>query len=467
MRMPGIAGVVAPWRTARLLPETPVLLALSGGADSVALMHLLHGLSKRDGFPLKLAHLHHGIRGAEADRDQAFCRALAEKYGLELFCEQVDVPALAARSGHGLEETARQVRYAWFADLMREQGIPLLVTAHHADDNLETLLFRLCRGSGTGGLSGISPIRDFASGVLVRPLLQVTRSEILAYCEENQLEFVIDSTNSDTTYTRNRLRAEVVPVLEELFGAPQMRAGDAARALAEDDEFLCELAKPLCREAREQGMEIAALERTALPVRKRALLQWITQVTGHVPERVHLEALLTLADGRTQNAEVALPGDWGAIAECGFLHLLKREQLKAPPMRMPLELGEVTLADRGMSLSVKKGEPPTKVHNLSTSSCIILKLKFDIMESGFYWRTLEEGDVLLTGGMHKKLSKLYARVGIPPCRRVQIPLLCDARGIVWAPFVGARDGLGVDGTSYALSVSLWSTAFNDKIGKDV
>ena len=209
-------GAATPQALAGLDKTTPVLLAFSGGADSRALLHFLATRANEDGFPLTLAHVNHGIRGEEALRDRGFCQAVAETYGLELCILDADIPSLAKEHGRGLEEEARVVRYEYFERLMRERRIPLLATAHHADDNLETVLFHLCRGTGLSGLCGIAPTRDLAYGILTRPLLQVSRREILAYCHNNNLEYVTDSTNSDTAYARNRIRGEVIPILSDL-----------------------------------------------------------------------------------------------------------------------------------------------------------------------------------------------------------------------------------------------------------
>ena len=174
--------ICPPWRLAGCAPGTPVLTGLSGGADSVALTHLLARCAARDGFPLTALHVHHGIRGAEADRDAAFCAAFAKALGVELITVRVDVPALAEASGDGLETAARDARYRVFEAVMRERGIPLLATAHHADDNAETVLFRLCRGTGLRGLCGIPACRQLGDGWVTRPLLPFTKEELLSYC---------------------------------------------------------------------------------------------------------------------------------------------------------------------------------------------------------------------------------------------------------------------------------------------
>ena len=189
---------VPPHRLANAAKGSAVLLSLSGRADSRALLHLLADDAARSGYALHLAHLHHGIRGTEADRDLQFCQALADRYGCPLHVQWENVPQLAKERGISPEMAGRQARYQFFARLMQQYDIPLLATAHHADDNLETILFNLSRGSGLGGICGIPETRDVESGMLLRPLLAVDRSELLAYCEQRNIPYVTDGTNVQT-----------------------------------------------------------------------------------------------------------------------------------------------------------------------------------------------------------------------------------------------------------------------------
>ena len=212
------------------LPDAPAYaVALSGGADSTLLLELtLRALLRRfgaDGRARMVAiHLHHGIRGEEADRDLDFCRALCARRGVELVADRADIPALAAAAGESQETVARRERYALFRRVMTEKGIPILLTAHHADDNLETVLERLLRGSGTRGMGGIPPSRGLEGAseacplTVCRPLLEWTRRDILAACEELGLDYVTDSTNLEGDCTRNRIRHGVIPVLEAMAG---------------------------------------------------------------------------------------------------------------------------------------------------------------------------------------------------------------------------------------------------------
>ena len=450
------------WRSPSTLSGLPsnasVLLALSGGADSRALLDMLAKCADVDGFSLTLAHVNHSIRGETALRDRAFCQRLADAYGLEIVFLDADVPALAKEHGRGLEEEAREVRYAFFARLMEERSIPLLATAHHADDLLETVLFRLSRGTGPAGLCGIAPSRRFANGFLTRPLLRVTREEILDYCRVNKLEFVVDETNTDTAYARNRIRSEVVPILESLFPTPQKRVLSLTEDLREDEALLTELCEECLDRARTpMGLSVEVLCQAPTPICRRVLMRWVEAQTGSAPERVHLAALMRLIVGETPRARVALPNGVSAVAEMGYLRALSSCETVGE-ICMPFCDGVTDFPTLGVSICVQKGDGNdalTKINNLSTVLHINLNKNSAIIKKECFWRTYREGDVILQHGMHKKLRRLYREAGVPPRLRNRIPLLCDAEGILWAPFSNAlRDGASDDGEPYTVCVSL-------------
>ncbi len=444
-----------PYVLAGVSANSTVLLALSGGADSCVLLDLLDECACREGFPLLLAHVNHGIRGEEALRDRAFCLSLAEQYHREICVLDADVPALAKQHGTGLEEEARRVRYAFFEELMRERDIPLLATAHHADDNMETVLFRMGRGTGTAGLGGIAPCRPFGNGFLTRPLLEISRKDVMRFCAERGLKYVTDSTNADQSLSRNRIRAQITPVMESLFDDPQAKVLQMTRSLREDEAYLSELSDALYGRAREGGsLKRSVLANAPAPLGKRVLAHWVLSVTGHHPEAVHLNALFDLVSGRTPSAEAALTGEYFAALECGLLRIFRKKHGAFEPFHIPLRCEERVFPDTDIRISVRKRKKLTKIHNLSTQSCINLKMDSVIMNGGLYWRPRREGDTLLQGGCHKRLKTLYAANGIPSRRRGVIPLLCDGEGIVWAPFAGARDGVLTQGDGEALLLTV-------------
>ncbi|HIS67540.1 MAG TPA: tRNA lysidine(34) synthetase TilS, partial [Candidatus Scatomorpha merdipullorum] len=188
-----------------------VLCAVSGGADSVYLLHKCCELRAAKGLSVCAAHYNHCLRGEESERDERFVRALCEELGVELKAGRGDVAAYARENKLGIEEAARKLRYEFLERAADELGCEMILTAHNADDNAETMLMALARGAGPRGLAGIPPVR----GRVARPMLDVTRAEIERYLAENGFEYVEDSTNASTDYTRNRIRKLVMPVLRE------------------------------------------------------------------------------------------------------------------------------------------------------------------------------------------------------------------------------------------------------------
>ena len=217
-----------------MLPEGAlVLAAVSGGADSISLLHWLHTRRVR----VAAAHLHHGLRGASADADEAFVREFCAARDIPFHAGHADVRALAAREGLSIEEAGRRARYDFLERTAAATGASRVATAHHADDNAETLLFQLVRGARSG-LGGIAPVR----GIYIRPFLGLTRAQIEAYAEANALAYRFDEMNGDDAYARNYIRHEIMPRLTKLNAAAAPHIAEAARTLRAEGEFLDALA---------------------------------------------------------------------------------------------------------------------------------------------------------------------------------------------------------------------------------
>ena len=228
-----------------------VLVGYSGGADSSALLRLFSEECGKRGLYLKAVHVHHGIRGDEADRDAEFCKETAERLGVDFELIKADIPELARLSGKGIEETARDFRYSEFLRILSsDDRLDVVSTAHNSDDNAETLLFNLIRGSGVSGLSGIPPSRPLGEYGIIRPLIGVSKKEIVDFCESEGIDFIHDSTNDDTAYTRNFIRHDIMPRIKKLnpsFDEAVSRLAKTARA---DDDCLDELAGELIKSGR-------------------------------------------------------------------------------------------------------------------------------------------------------------------------------------------------------------------------
>ena len=225
-----------------------ILCAVSGGRDSMALLHVLLRLSTQIGFSVAAAHYNHRLRES-AGRDEDLVRRYCAQRGIPFTVGNGDVRAHAKANGASIEDAARTMRYAFLREASRDCGADYIATAHHRQDNAETLLLHLLRGSGLQGLGGIAPIRS----ELIRPLLEADRRDIDTYITENDIPYAEDETNSDTAYTRNRLRLELLPLLEEIAPGSVGRIADAAVRLRADEDFLHRHSSALAPEMDENG----------------------------------------------------------------------------------------------------------------------------------------------------------------------------------------------------------------------
>lgn len=344
-------------------PGSKVLCAVSGGADSMCLLHML---SQRKDIGLVAAHFNHQLRGREADRDEEFVREICSRWGIPLTVGQGDVGAFSRREGLSTEEAGRVLRYAFLEGAAQVEGCELIATAHNADDNAEAMLLSLIRGTGLSGLAGIPPRR----GEIVRPLLELTRSDILAYLEEHRIPHREDSSNTDEYYARNRLRAQVMPVLRELNPRMAEHMLQTARRVREADGVLEAQAQSLAAQAAEEEGRVSlphkVLESAPPGLGPRIILRLLDMLKVGRKDfgAVHLESVLALKRG----GQVHLPHNVTARYQGEDLIL---ELRPGPPPEAALEPGKpfpfgpytLTLLDApqgdGLPLSVPRGSALT------------------------------------------------------------------------------------------------------------
>ncbi len=298
-----------PIDTTLLKPGLRLAVGVSGGADSVALLRALAARRAELGLVLHVAHLHHGLRGDEADADRAFVQSIAEEHSLPFHEKQVDTAREAERNAESIEEAARRLRYAWFRQLMAQAGLDAVATAHTLDDQAETVLAKFLRGAWTEGLGGIHPVVEFPEGRILRPLLVARRGEVLGYLQGLGQLWREDSSNLDTTFTRNRLRHEVLPLLAGFN--PRLREHLAQMSvLARDEEawWHAELARVAPQivlsgrpvrgggRAAGEGFAIDAPRLASLPpALQRRVLRFAAEQFGASLDFVATEELRTLA----------------------------------------------------------------------------------------------------------------------------------------------------------------------------
>ena len=418
-------------------PGCRALCAVSGGADSMCLLHLAVSLGAERGFTVLAAHYNHRLRGAESDRDEAFVRDWCGKNGVELHVGSGDVAARAARLGQGVEETARQMRYAFLNETARSLEADRIATAHNADDNAETLLLHLVRGSGLQGLTGIAPRR----GALVRPLLTTPRAEIEAYAAEHQLSYVEDSTNADTAYTRNRLRREIMPLLRELNPRLTESLSDTVRYLRSDNDYLNAQAAQACLNARWaeddlviEARHIAALPAAIAPRAARRLLEMMGDGDTDC-SAAHLNAIVDLCRGDDPSAVTFLPG--GRMAQRVYKELLLTRQADPlPPFEaVPLDLDGVTQAgdwrvECRPAVCPEDARPDGYRFWLDAAA----------LEGGALLRPRVQGDeITLPRRCAKSVKKLFIDEKFPRYVRERVPVLARGEEVLAVAGFGAQE----------------------------
>ena len=418
-------------RIVSLAPDDGIIVALSGGADSVSLLSVLDRLRKDGTLPCELsllaAHVNHGLRGEEADRDEQFVRRFCKEKQIPLEVLKVKV-AEERLKGEGVEEAGRRIRYGFFRRLQQQYGYRFVATAHTADDQLETVLLNLTRGSGLNGLCGIPPVRDD----IIRPLLTCSREEIERYCEENQLSFVTDSTNTDTAYRRNQIRQTVLPLLKEMNPQIVSACNRLTDSLREDEALLSRLTRELLQSARRpDGQYDRELLLFAPPALLRRAVKGVMETAGGAPEERHVrsvEEMLNAGEGVLQ-----IPGEVTVTVKG---NLLSAEPRAARPQKVayfeyPVTPG-ATLSIAGKTYTAKcvtreNFENTRKVYK----NVLKFALDYDRITNGLIVRQRKVGDAFHpVGGAGKTLKKYFQEQKIPTDERAAIPILCDDEGVV-------------------------------------
>ena len=411
------------------------LVGFSGGADSVCLVHALHILLGPD--RLAAVHINHMLRGAEADADEAFCRDFCAKLGISFHAKKIDVSAICG--GTGFEKAARDIRYAVFREEAEKNGCTSVSLAHTASDNLETVIFHLCRGTGLAGLAGIPPKRPLGHVTVVRPLLSCTREEIMAYIEENGLSYRTDSTNSDIRYTRNFIRHEIVPLLKQINPAAEANTSAAAATVADAADYLHAEAGKITEKNQIRTEAPIGLLSSLPPALFYDLLNMMYQnAGGDTLYSVQAEAVHRLIRSEKKGRHIELTGEIVAAADGDMLRLMPKRDFEKEAcgidFSVSLHIGENRLPGGGM-LYIGAVPPIDSLKAARFSAHIRLP---ETSLASLYARVRREGEGYRTGGMTRTLKKLLC--GAPLAVKRYRPVVCDADGILWYPGAGLADG---------------------------
>ena len=418
-----------------MLKENDALLVgVSGGADSVCLLHVLKTLAEEYKVKLAVAHIHHGIRGNDADKDAAFVKKICREWKIPVFFHKVSAKEIAKEEKISLETAGRLARYRYFHALCEKKKFNKIATAHNQNDQAETILMRVLRGTGIDGLSGIRYVRE--DGV-IRPLLDIPRKDIEAYCEENSLAYCLDKTNGENDYTRNRIRNQLLPQLEEYNPNLLDALSTLGQNMAEDGAFLDGYARRLYRrlngpigKRRPVVLDIESMKMVLPAIRTRLFRLAAEDAMGksYQAERNHWESVTELLTKQT-GTTVVLPKGLTVTVQYGWLAFespADRQKTEESTAVYSIEPGGIyDLETATVSFYVKDGKE-SKAKNQ-------MMLDYDkIKEKNLTLRTRRTGDriALFQDGREKKLKDFFIDQKIPRGDRNHIWLLCEGKQVL-------------------------------------
>ena len=417
-----------------------IIVGVSGGPDSLALLHGLNTLSPTYGWRLTAVHVHHQLRGGEADADARFVASFCREHHISYEVRQVNVRQYLDQYGGNLQDVARKLRYEAFADVADKLGVTKLALGHHADDQAETVLMRFLRGAGTRGLAGIPVKRQSGRLQIVRPLWRVWRRDIERYCDEFRLNPRHDSSNESSDYLRNHIRLELIPKLQQYN--PQLKLGmlQLSEQLAAEEEMW----KKWTRVALERVLEgqgptqwtlsISEFHALSLALQRRVIQLILSYLSIH--SWAHTESVRQLTNHASPSARCSLPHGWVAERDYSLLHIRKRETT-AP-------------AEDGYYVQLQiPGETYIPLNGGARFETVVTRKELETAQRGMPWavfdlrklagrvivRTRQPGDRIHIVGMDgtKKVKDLFIDEKISRDKRNSWPLVADESGILWIP----------------------------------
>ncbi len=411
------------------------LVAVSGGPDSMAMLHALYFLKNEFDIELAVAHLNHNLRGSESRRDMDFVRFKAGEYGLEFFGHTLRAGSLKKMPAEGLQAAAREKRHAFLHESAKKCGATRIALGHTMDDQAETMLMRFMKGSGLAGLSGMWPLR----GMLIKPLIRVRRNGVMRFIENQGIEYILDSSNEKDSYLRNRIRHHLLPYIEDNYN-PSITESLArtAEALRHDNEYIEAIAGHLGVVIKKTRSRVVLDAGRLRELHQSLLTRVFLGSAAALGKRAclnsaHVEAFMSLVRGKRPNAGRTLPGGLYTWREYNRVIITTRPPEKPGPFEIDLKLPGLTPIKGVGSIKAEilDAPPLSFKHGL----CY---LDYEALPAPLKARSFQPGDRMTPLGMagKKKLKDIFIDAKIPLEMRARTPLVCAGDVVLWA--VGLR-----------------------------
>ncbi len=412
-----------------------IVVGLSGGADSCALLHYLVSIREKLSLNIIACHVNHMIRGEEADRDERFSKAFCDNLGVECRILKINVPELARLRHESTEKCARDIRYEFFIKTANECSAKI-ATAHTASDNAETVIYNLSRGSGISGLCGIPPVRDN----IIRPLISVLREDTESYCRKNSIDYVTDSTNLTNEYTRNKIRLGIIPVLKEINPSVIENISRMTDNLRCNVDFLYSFSEEhlkRCEDARYKETYKAKLLYRCDEAVFAHMIRILTSRYDIIPEMRHIKLIRKICQS---GGEVQINQNVYAVCRQGLFRITEKRNSEKFSILLSDIKDRIVIKHKKIVL---KKIPVSEINNAEKNSDLLFinLLDCDTIPYGAVLRYREGGDMfaLPKRGVTKPVKKLFTEMKIPAERRDSILLLADGNDILWIDGIGASE----------------------------
>ncbi|MEA3438043.1 MAG: tRNA lysidine(34) synthetase TilS [Thermodesulfobacteriota bacterium] len=440
-------------------PQDSVLVGVSGGPDSVALLNVLLKVASELSFTLGVAHLNHGIRSIDSDQDAEFVASLAKKLELPFYIKKKDVLSYKKHHKLSLEEAARRVRYEFFHQIAGENKYNKIALGHQGNDNAELVLMYLFRGSGPVGISGIPPVRDNSNkyGIIVRPFLGLTRHEIMDYLTAKKLEYVTDTSNEDTKILRNKVRSELIPLLKESYNPRIIETVNRfSSIIRSDEEWIEGIITPfyediiLYSKEKEIALSIPKLVRIHMSPKRRVIRRAIENIKGDLRRITfsHIVSIIKLLERVPAFGSLDLPGTITVIRKEDTLYISSGEKVRpkigSHSENIERPLFEYTIREPGLkpeSLCIKETGfrlrfsviSAKKIAKIQSAGQQVAFFDMNSLDFPLFVRNFRHGDRFTPFGMtgSQKLKKFFINNKISRTKRASCPVLLSANKIIW------------------------------------
>lgn len=419
-----------------------IVLGVSGGPDSVCLLNILHSLESELQITIVVSHINHMLRGEESDADESHVRGLCERLGVDFFSKAINIGEYSKNAGISTEEAGREARYNEFKALAGKTGASKIAVAHNKNDQAETVLMRIIRGAGLEGLRGM----DFKRGIIIRPLLDVERGEIEEYCRRNFLDFRTDSSNLENVYTRNKLRLDLIPFINNLFDTNITESIFKMSSILKDDNDLIDsmvstyFAQTIKGKAgSEVNLDLRLLNSYHPAIRRRIIRFAIEEIKGDLKgiQYIHIEDSVNLALSGKTGSKIHLPGNIRVLRSYGTLKIfLESKKVRQAAFDKTINIPGKTLIESENKL-VEAEVYERHLNYIPTAdsfeSEFVKYFDYEKLNSGINIRTRREGDVFKPCNSigTKKLKEYFIDKKIPRENRDLIALVVKGNEVVW------------------------------------